>query len=89
MSVGNPQVPVPAKIKCPECDTELVPVNGEPPEECPKCHFVLSGWPEFQRWIKAWMKINPPVPPNPPEKEPIAEPRKKNPLANLTRKRKG
>lgn len=78
----------PIKILCPECDTELVPVNGEPPEECPKCGFVLAGWDAFQRWVKAWFKKNPPQEPKKEEPTVIVEPRSKNPLVNLTRKRK-
>ncbi len=44
--------PVPPKPKCPECDTELVLVNGQIPEKCAKCDFQLDGWEPFLRWFK-------------------------------------
>jgi hypothetical protein len=79
----------PNKLKCPECDTELVLVNEEAPEECPKCGFVLAGWDGFGRWMKAYLKLNPitPVPP-PPLPDPIKKPRKRSFLNNLARKPK-
>lgn len=55
-----PAIPKP---KCPECDTELVLVEGKPPDECGKCGFLLSGYPEFQRWISAALKAITPTAP--------------------------
>ena len=44
------------KPKCPECDTELVLVEDKPPQKCPKCGFLLQGFGQFERWVKAATK---------------------------------
>jgi hypothetical protein len=49
-------MPETVKPKCPECGVELVLVEGKLPEECAACHFVLEGFPEFVRWVKAAQK---------------------------------
>lgn len=41
------------KPKCPECDTELVLIEGKNPEKCDKCGFVLAGFAGFERWLAA------------------------------------
>lgn len=80
MTTVNPPAP-PPKPKCPECDTELVLIDGKPPEECAKCGFVLAGYFDiFERWMAAWKKKNMPEP------EPVARPTSKNPFARLRNK---
>lgn len=69
------------KPQCPECDTELILVNGKLPEECAKCGFDLSGFEIFQRMYNVVKKKETPKP------EPIAEPRKKG-LAGVFSKKK-
>lgn len=54
-----------SKPKCPECDTELIAIDGKLPDECAKCHFVLSGFPEFKRWMDAYEKGKKPAGPEP------------------------
>ena len=71
-------------LKCPECKTELVLVNGKPPEECAKCGFVLDGYDLFKRWLKAAKEEETPEP----KPEPKAEPKSRNPLANLRKRKK-
>lgn len=44
------------KPVCPECDTELVEVDGKLPDKCAKCNFTLKGFPEFERWVAAIAK---------------------------------
>lgn len=53
------------KPKCPECDTQLVLVDGKPPEECQNCHFLLAGFPDFMRWLKAATKLTDAAKPKP------------------------
>ena len=81
MTVAKPEKP-PEKPKCPECETELVEVNGKMPEECAKCGFDLAGFPIFERMWNVIKKKE-----KPPEPEVIAQPRKKG-LAGLLRKGK-
>jgi hypothetical protein len=89
----NDPSPKPNQLQCPECETPLVLVNNEPPDECPKCGFVLAGWEGFGRWMKAYLRLNPIVPPVPPKPagdpdDPPVKPRKKSFLSNLARKPK-
>lgn len=61
------------KPKCPGCGVELVLVNGELPEECASCKFVIEGYSVFEGWFKKAMKAyeegkTPPPPPAPKKK---------------------
>ena len=51
------------KPKCPECQTELVLIEGKVPEECQKCGFLLKGYEPFKRWLTAALKENKPKTP--------------------------
>ena len=42
-----------AKPKCPNCETELVLVEGKPPARCAKCGILMSGFPDFMKWLEA------------------------------------
>lgn len=44
-------MPTEDKPKCPDCETELVLVDGKLPEKCAKCGFYLKGFPAFTRWF--------------------------------------
>lgn len=83
--------PPPVVPKCPECDTELVLINGEPPEKCAKCGFVLEGYEVFFRWFKKAMKAyedgkTPPKPPDTPA--PPVSRKNLGPLSRLGQRRK-
>lgn len=51
------------KPKCPECDTEIVLVDGKPPDECAKCKFPFKTFAGFNRLftaaVKEWRAKNP------------------------------
>ena len=69
-------MPEPVKPKCPECETELVLVENEMPEQCAKCGFLIKGYLPFLRWFRQAQKDTQPAP----------APKKKsrNPFASLT-----
>jgi ribosomal protein L37AE/L43A len=40
------------KPKCPDCDVEIVLVEGKMPDKCAKCGFHLKGFGGFSRWFQ-------------------------------------
>ena len=44
------------KPKCPECDVELVTVDGKLPEKCAKCGFNIAAYGPFRRLLEAYAK---------------------------------
>lgn len=44
-------MPEEQKPKCPDCETELILVDGKLPEKCAKCGFHLKGFGGFSRWF--------------------------------------
>lgn len=77
--------PPPIVPKCPECDTELVLIDGKPPEACAKCGFTLEGFETFFRWFKKAMKAweDGKTPPEPPPDTPVPPVRRKGILTRL------
>ena len=45
-----------AKPKCPECDVELVLVDGKLPEKCEKCGFNIAAYQPLKRMLSAFAK---------------------------------
>lgn len=82
--MSTPPIPTP-KCPNPECKIDLVLVNGQLPDKCEKCGFVIDGWEPFRSWFKTAMKMyeegkTPPAPPAPIIKK------KKGILSSLGRK---
>jgi len=44
------------KHLCPECETELVLIDGALPEKCAKCGFPLKQYQPFRRLLNAFTK---------------------------------
>lgn len=44
------------KPKCPECETELVLVEGKPPEKCAKCGLNLRAYSGLARILDVYEK---------------------------------
>ena len=83
---NNPPNPPVPKCPNPDCNLDLVLINGELPEKCEKCGFVLTGWTEFfESWFKTAMKLHKATEPAPPA-PPAPKKQKRGLLSNLGRK---
>lgn len=49
-------MPEEKKPKCPECETELVLIDGKLPKKCAKCGFQIAAGKQFDRLMDAYFK---------------------------------